>query len=285
MTGSELVHVKQHSLAELEGIAKAFAASGYFQDATDVAKAYTKVVAGQELGIGPMQAITQIHVVKGKPTLSAGLVGALIKRSGRYNYRVRTLTDTECTLVFVEGGEDVGDSSFTLEDAKRAGLTNNPTWRNYPRNMLLSRALTNGARWYCPDVFGGAIYTPDELGEVVDGDTGEIVAVEDLGGESEVLALGAAPDAVVEAEVEVPPSSLPVEAASLPTENNQEPDAGLISEAQRRRIFAIGKENGLSRDEIADVVQRVTGQASTRSIPRDRYETVCGALEFKAVEA
>lgn len=29
--------------------------------------------------------------------------------------------------------------------------------------MLLSRALTNGARWYCPDVFNGPIYTPEEL--------------------------------------------------------------------------------------------------------------------------
>jgi hypothetical protein len=30
--------------------------------------------------------------------------------------------------------------------------------------MLYARALSNGAKWYCPDVFGGPIYTPDELG-------------------------------------------------------------------------------------------------------------------------
>ena len=37
-------------------------------------------------------------------------------------------------------------------------------WEKYPRNMVFARALTNGARWYCPDVFNGPIYTPDELG-------------------------------------------------------------------------------------------------------------------------
>jgi hypothetical protein len=40
--------------------------------------------------------------------------------------------------------------------------------------MLYARALSNGAKWYCPDVFGGPIYTPDELGAVVDGETGEL---------------------------------------------------------------------------------------------------------------
>ena len=43
--------------------------------------------------------------------------------------------------------------------------------------MLFARALTNGARWHCPDVFGGAIYEPEELGAKVEyTDNGESVA-------------------------------------------------------------------------------------------------------------
>ena len=41
----------------------------------------------------------------------------------------------------------------------------------FPRNMLFARAISNGARWYCPDLFNGnAVYVPEELGAVVDGD-------------------------------------------------------------------------------------------------------------------
>jgi hypothetical protein len=50
--------------------------------------------------------------------------------------------------------------------------------------MLFARAMSNGVRWFCPDVFSGnTVYTPDELGAetddngviVVDGSTGEII--------------------------------------------------------------------------------------------------------------
>ena len=57
-----------------------------------------------------------------------------------------------------------------------AGLDSNTNWRKYPRNMLFARAISNGARWYCPDLFGGSpVYTPDELGAEVDGETGEVL--------------------------------------------------------------------------------------------------------------
>jgi hypothetical protein len=36
--------------------------------------------------------------------------------------------------------------------------------------MLFARAMSNGARWHCPDIFGGPIYTPEELGVEVDGE-------------------------------------------------------------------------------------------------------------------
>ena len=42
------------------------------------------------------------------------------------------------------------------------------SWKHYPRNMLFSRAISNGAKWYCPDLFGGPVYTPDEMDAIVD---------------------------------------------------------------------------------------------------------------------
>lgn len=109
-------------------------------------------------------------------------MAASIKRSGKYNFRVRKLDAKECELAFFERAgdkwEEVGVSSFSIAEATQAGLTGNATWKNFPRNMLYARAMSNGAKWYCPDVFGGPIYTPDELGAVVDGETGEVIDLE-----------------------------------------------------------------------------------------------------------
>ena len=153
------------TVADLQRMGTLLAASGYFKDARDMAQAAVKIQAGAELGIPPVAAMSSIYIVEGKPTLSAVLMGALVKRSGRYNYRVTEHTDTKCVITFFEDKEQIGVSSFSLDDAKAAGVTRNPVWNKYPRNMLFARAMSNGCRWYCPDVFGGPIYTPEELGE------------------------------------------------------------------------------------------------------------------------
>jgi hypothetical protein len=51
-------------------------------------------------------------------------------------------------------------------------------WKKYTRNMLFSRAMSNGCRWYCAGVFGvGTVYTPEELGADVDADGDPVAAV------------------------------------------------------------------------------------------------------------
>jgi len=148
------------------------AKSGYFQDASEAAQAIVKVLAGRELGIGPVASMTGIHIIKGKPSLGANLIGAAIKRSGRYNYRINEITNERCALTFYEDGEEVGPSVFTKADAQAAGTQN---MNKFPRNMLFARAISNGARWYCPDIFGGGpVYTPEELGAKVDGE-GDVI--------------------------------------------------------------------------------------------------------------
>lgn len=158
-------------------LGKMLAQSGYFQDARDAAQAIVKVLAGRELGIGPVAAMTGIYIVKGRVTLSANLIGAAIKRSGRYNYRVTRMDNEGCTIEFYEHGEQIGVSTFDKQDAAAAGLAGGDNWRKFPRNMMWARAISNGAKWFCPDVFAGPIYTPDELGERVDGETGEPIDV------------------------------------------------------------------------------------------------------------
>lgn len=153
---------------EVLQLGEVLASSGYFTDAKDAAQAVVKVLAGQELGFGPISSMTGIYIVRGRVTLSANLIAAAIARSERYSYRIGELTNERCEIVFANAnGEIIGLSDFTLDDAKRAGLFKaDSAWNTHPRNMLFARALTNGAKWFCPDVMNGSlsIQTMDDVG-------------------------------------------------------------------------------------------------------------------------
>jgi hypothetical protein len=137
--------------------------SGYFSDVKNAAQAIVKIMRGSELGLGPVASMENIYVVQGKTALSYPLIGAQIKRSGRYDYRVIAETDDSCEIAFFQEKEELGRSKFTMADARAAGLEKNPMWSKYKSTMLFARAMSQGARRYTPDVFGGAIYTPEEL--------------------------------------------------------------------------------------------------------------------------
>ncbi len=166
---------------KIQEAGRALAASGYF---TQVGQdqAIARVMAGAELGIPPFAAMSGIHIIQGKPTLSANLIATLVDKHPRYDFRVLEQTEGVCRIEWRRDGETVGESGFTMEEAKRAGLTGKDGWRKYPSDMLFARALTRGCRRFAPGIFGGApAYTPEELGQDVDEDghivEGEVVEV------------------------------------------------------------------------------------------------------------
>lgn len=171
-----LMRYQPQTLDEIVSLAKLFADSGLFvsdnarQSAAQLA---VKILAGQELGFTPFAAANGMYIIKGKCAPGANLMAAKLKASGRYDYKVTKMTDDEVSIDFYENGQRVGSSSFNAKDATRAGTQN---MGKFPRNMLFARALSNGVKWYCPDIFNGvAVYTADELGATVDYETGEIV--------------------------------------------------------------------------------------------------------------
>lgn len=166
--------------------AKAFKASGMFPDLKSEAEAYVKVLAGQELGIGPMASMMGINIIKGKVSFSSNLLAAQVKNHPHYDYKLTGNDGILCCLEFYEDGELLGESSYSQEDAKKAGVANQ-MYSKYPKAMLFARALTQGVRWYCPDVTAGTpAYVPEELGAEVDGE-GEPVKEPVSLGEQQVL--------------------------------------------------------------------------------------------------
>lgn len=141
-------------------MAKTFAESGMFTDAKQAGQAFVKIQAGQEIGLPPFASMSGIHIIQGKPTLGAGVIASAVKGSGKYDYRVKEMSDKICSIDFLQGDEILGNSTFTIEEAKKAGTKNID---KYPKNMLFARAISNGVKWFCPDVFSGPVYVPEEM--------------------------------------------------------------------------------------------------------------------------
>jgi hypothetical protein len=146
-------------------VAKGLSASGFFKDARQAEQAFAKILLGRDLGLSPTQAMTSIHIVEGKPELSANLQAQLVRSyrgpdGERYGYRVLEHTDEACAIEFRmrEQGADwevIGTERFTMDDARRAGLAGRGPWKSYPRNMLWARCMSNGVNFHCPEVARG----------------------------------------------------------------------------------------------------------------------------------
>jgi len=119
---------------------------------------------GAALDLAPMVAVQEIHVIKGKPTLSALLQAALVRKAG---HRLRVTGDSTtatCEITRADDPDFTFTSTWTLDRAKAAGLLSNDSWRKYPDNMLKARAISECTRNACSDVIAGFGYTAEELG-------------------------------------------------------------------------------------------------------------------------
>ena len=139
------------------------------------------MLKGRELKMPAMQAMSHIHVIKGKPTLSAEGMLALIYRECPSAEIIWTERSNKVAACKVRRSKDteLQTFSFSIEDAKQAGLLNNPSWSKYPRAMLHARCVSEVARSVFPDAIMGCSYTPEELGAEVNSD-GEVIEVQEV---------------------------------------------------------------------------------------------------------
>lgn len=183
MSTQVVKHTGGRPTGEMEAVEVAFrigeaaAAAGIYKS-KNAAELALRVKYGMEMGLGPATALQSVAVINGSPSLTAGAIASRIGGHPDYDYEVTEHTEDRCTIVVYrrKRGEwrECPPSTFTLDDAAKAGLLKAGPWKQYPRNMLYARALTNAARWHAAEVFGGSVYTPDELGADVD-EQGEVV--------------------------------------------------------------------------------------------------------------
>jgi hypothetical protein len=228
------------------------------------------VQKGKELGIPPMHALQNIAFIKGKTTLQAELMLALVIRDeGAGALRVAKTDNTGCTVAYRRAGNE-GEYTFTIEDARAAGLVQaGGMYTKYPAAMLRSRCISAVCRFVFPDIIGG-MYTQEEMGATVSE-------------EGEVLALPA--DAPMRASVapqpsQPAPSSLPV------TRGGPLGSTGKATAGEIQFLWTMATKCGVSKDEVRNLLASmfpeavgIDGTPSTRELTSAQVAQLVATIE------
>jgi hypothetical protein len=192
------------------------------------------VATGHSLGIDPVTSLRGIHVISGKPVLSADLMAAVAMRHPACEYlRVAEMTPERCVVhVKRKGWPEHTAVAFGMEDAKAAQLLKNPTWQKYPADMCKARAIARAARLAFPDALLG-VYVDGEL----EADEPTTVTYEPLPADTHRL----------QVETNSKPQLLAAEPAPAPRRQSKT-DQGEEHDALRNQMRAWIKEAALTPD-------------------------------------
>jgi len=224
---------------------------------------FAAILYGEELGIGPMQSLNSIHVIEGKPGMSPELMRGLVARAG-HRIDVKEASAERVTLWGKRAdNESEATVSWTMDDARLAGLAGRGAWKTYPRAMLLARATSELCRMIFADVVAGLSYTQEELASI-SGQVWDEVPADPLGAPQ--VAIAATP---VEPEP-APPQKMTVEevAAEFDAEiidavivDDSPKTVGQIATvAQIGKIRALMREWGLDKPGLLAIIEVASGQ-------------------------
>lgn len=134
-----------------------------------VATATAAVLYGGEIGLSPMQALSNVIVIKGKPGLYAETMVALVQAAG---HEVWTEEDTDTRARVCgrrAGSQRIEEVTFTIERARQAGyVASNTKYKTDPRSMLYARAASICCRRVAPEVLKGIPVVEEVLDEPSD---------------------------------------------------------------------------------------------------------------------
>lgn len=268
MTDNGAIVLRKPDLDDLAQLGDMLISSGFFRDSNKVAQAAVKVLAGRELGLGPVESMRAFHIVEGKVEMSADLLAQRVKAHDKYDYRVASLTNDECSIQFYEfvdgERETLGVSTFSMENAHNAGIVKNGgAWQKYPRNMLFARALSNGVGWFCPDVAGGSrIYVEGEIsGEAPQASQASEVdpsTVIDVGGVETRSFAGRA--------ISPPAVTVDTDTGEIYDVVSDVDEPQMLTDGQRRHLFALVRHLGYDEDQR----HFAAGVASFNDLTADR---------------
>jgi len=127
------------------------------------------ILYGREVGLPPMTALTQTHVIEGKPSMSAEAMRALIIAAG-HELVFEETTGAICRMrARRRDSEHWTALAWSIDMARMAGLIAKDNWKKYPRAMLQARCTADLARMVFPDVIHG-FRAVEEVEDMVGGE-------------------------------------------------------------------------------------------------------------------
>ena len=167
---ARLHHPTAISSADLEG---QFRIATAIANATEaVPRSYRKqpgavllaLAWSQQHELDILTTIQNVAFIDGKAVVDATMQRALAKRAG---YEVRMMVEADrVTVAIYQGGTELGDATYSMADAKEAGLDQKNNWKKNREDMLVARATTRAIRRFAPDVLLGML-SSDEVDEPV----------------------------------------------------------------------------------------------------------------------
>lgn len=174
---TQLQVTPQSGFVSLSNMDEAFAFANMLSQSGMVPKIYNNkpadiVIAmqmGSELGLKPLQSLQNIAVVNGRPTIWGDAVIAICQNSGLLEDVTEVVNDTEATVTVTRSGQEPHSVTFSMEDAKKAGLAGKAgPWTQYPKRMMKNRARAFALRDKFADVLSGFGITEEEKDRVLD---------------------------------------------------------------------------------------------------------------------
>jgi len=156
---------------DVKEMAQTIAKSGLFPDINTTEKAFTLMMLCQAEGLHPMEALRRYNIISGRPAMKAdAMLAEFNRRGGKVEWLQHTDQIVKAKFTHPNGSSIIIE--WTIERAakimqKGNSLTKKDNWRNYPRQMLRARTISEGVRAVMPEVCVG-IYTPEEVSDLVE---------------------------------------------------------------------------------------------------------------------
>jgi hypothetical protein len=139
------------------------------------------ILYGREIGLGPMQALQKIHMIDGRPSMSADLMLGQMRRGGLVILESVSTNERAWIRAKRTDTGEVGEVEWTIEEARlirtkernrEITLAEKGTWLAYPADMLWARCVGRLARHLGSDLLGGMVYSSEEIADWGEGDYG-----------------------------------------------------------------------------------------------------------------
>ena len=236
-------------LGEMDRMADAIARSGLFGMKTKD-QALALMIVAQSENRHPGSVAAEYHIIQGRPALKADAMLARFQQAGGV---VEWVDYTEAK-VSAKFSHSVNSPTpvlieWTFAQATKAGLTGKDNWKNYPRQMLRARVVSEGVRTVYPAVCIG-VYTPEEVQDFEPADRkGRGAKAKDMGAAEVLPPDEKATGSESSQSAAVPPSA---PAASAPAETRTETLKRLCSEARTTVPDMTAKAGVGSAEEMSE---------------------------------